>query len=209
MISAITINSKGEKGEKTKLPEAIFGAKVDKKGQTQAVRVYLSNQRAASAKTKTRAEVKKTTAKMYKQKGTGRARHGSYAAPIFVGGGIALGPTGGQNYKLKMSKAQVRQTLLGALSEKTKEGKLLILAGKIGLNKTKSAAALLEKIIEPKGKLLVVAVSEESEVFRTFRNISLVIVMCPEQLNTYDILNSNQILLTENGLKKITEIFKA
>ena len=90
MSTAATFNIKGEKIEAVTLPKELFGVEVKPQLLAQAVRVWLSNQRKAFAKTKTRKDVAKTTAKMYKQKGTGRARHGSYAAPIFVGGGVVV-----------------------------------------------------------------------------------------------------------------------
>src|SRR3989339_761921 len=151
MITAATYDIKGQQGEKIKLPEKIFGAKVKPIVMAQAVRVYLSNQRKALAKTKTRADVAKTTAKMYRQKGTGRARHGSYAAPIFVGGGIAHGPSGKQNYKLSLPAKMRRLALLGALSVKAKAKEILIVEGvDKALGKTKQLAWL------PAGKKLVI-----------------------------------------------------
>jgi len=104
--------------EKAKIPAKMAKVKIDQQLMAQAVRVYLSNQRSALAKTKTRGEVARTTAKMYKQKGTGRARHGAYSAPIFVGGGVAFGPTGGQNYRRKMSKALGKLAFASALALK-------------------------------------------------------------------------------------------
>jgi large subunit ribosomal protein L4 len=208
MLSVPTVDEKGEKGEKMKLPETIFGVPANLKRETLAVRIYLANQRAGSARTKTRSQVSKTTAKMYKQKGTGRARHGAYSAPIFVGGGIALGPTGEQNFKRKMPKTQIRKTLLGVLSEKVTSGKMVVLSGKLSLTKTKAAFTLVKKVTENKGKLLIIVSNLEQEVSRVFRNVSRVVVVHPEQLNTYQILNCNQVLFTESGLKKTIEIFK-
>ena len=84
------------------LPSVFFAKKPNLSILSQAVRVYLSNQRTAQAKSQTRAEVNRTTKKVYKQKGTGGARHGSRRAPIYVGGGIAHGPRGMQNYKMSL-----------------------------------------------------------------------------------------------------------
>src|SRR3990167_7073702 len=129
MSTAATFNIKGEKVEAVTLPKEIFGVEVKPQLLAQAVRVWLSNQRKAFAKTKTRKDVAKTTAKMFKQKGTGRARHGSYAAPIFVGGGVAHGPSGEQNYRMELPKHLKRKALAGALTEKAKAGELTILTG--------------------------------------------------------------------------------
>src|SRR3989344_2289439 len=102
MISAPVYTVKGEAAERLNLPGEVFEVKVAPTLLAQAVRVYLSNQRKGGAKTKTRGMVSLTTAKMYKQKGTGRPRHGSSSAPIFVAGGEAHGPQGGGTGKLKL-----------------------------------------------------------------------------------------------------------
>jgi LSU ribosomal protein L4P len=128
----------GKKVGTINLPPEIFAAEVNPPLMAQAVRVYLANQRKAHPKTKTRAEVNRTKAKWYRQKGTGRARHGSRAAPIFVGGGVAHGPTGEQNYQLKMPKKMKKAALFSALTSKFKEKEILVVKG-------------LEKI-EPKPK---------------------------------------------------------
>src|SRR5664280_2511271 len=85
-------NTSGKVLESISLPKEIFGVDINKQIMTQAVRVYLANQRRGTVKTKSRGEVKISTRKIYRQKGTGRARHGAASAPIFVGGGIAFGP---------------------------------------------------------------------------------------------------------------------
>ncbi len=94
----------GEKAGKVTLPSEIFAAKINNQLMAQAVRVFLANQRKARAKTKTRGKVEGSGKKIWAQKGTGRARHGDRYAPIFVGGGISHGPTGKENFKLKMRK---------------------------------------------------------------------------------------------------------
>src|SRR3990167_4064766 len=129
MTTAQSYNLKGERQEKLNLPKEQFGVNASPSLLAQAVRIFLSNQRRAAAKTKTRAEVAKTTAKMYKQKGTGRARHGSYAAPIFVGGGVAHGPSGEQNYKMSLPVKMRRLALLGALSAKAEAKQVMVVTG--------------------------------------------------------------------------------
>jgi large subunit ribosomal protein L4 len=209
MITATSIDAKGVKADKVKLPEAIFGVEADEKIKVLAVRVFLANQRAGSARTKTRAEVSRTTAKMYKQKGTGRARHGAYSAPIFVGGGVALGPTGEQNFKRRMTKSQRRLALLGALSEKAQNGKITVLVGKSDINKTKAAKVVATKAADNKEKLLLVVAKQDLGLVKAFRNLDNVAVVHPEQLNVYLISNNQRMLITEAGLKRVAEIFKA
>src|SRR3989338_11153263 len=102
MLTAQVFQPEGGKSGTINLPEQLFAAKVNPQLMAQAVRVFLSNQRKAHAKSKTRGEIIRTTRKWYRQKGTGRARHGAQSAPLFVGGAKAHGPRGHQNYQLDM-----------------------------------------------------------------------------------------------------------
>src|SRR3990170_5938571 len=120
------LNTRGEPAGKTDLPEEIFAVKASPRLLAQAVRVYLANQRLAQARAKTRGEVKGSGKKIWRQKGTGRARHGDAQAPIFVGGGVAHGPTGRENYKLKLPKRLKRRALFAALTQKIEEKELVI-----------------------------------------------------------------------------------
>ncbi len=205
MISANAISLKGALTEKVKLSDKTFGMSTDDTLTATAVRVYLSNQRKAQAKTKTRSEVRKTTAKMYRQKGTGRARHGAYSAPIFVGGGVAHGPDGTQNYKLTLSKKLTKKALLSVLSEKAAGKNVFVLGEEKGLTgKSKEAMLLVKKIIKPGERLMVVSGIKENLVRRAFRNISDVAVITPNQLNAYSVVLCNQMLFTTEGLKETT-----
>ena len=123
MPSLDVYSTSGKKTSTTSVKKKFFEAKINSSLMAQAIRVYLSNQRQAPAKTKSRGEVKVTKKKVWRQKGTGRARHGSRNAPIFVGGGKAHGPSGTQNYKLKMSKKMKKASLFSALSEQFKAKK--------------------------------------------------------------------------------------
>src|SRR3989344_7875158 len=108
------------------LPEYLFGAKVNRPLMAQAVRVYLANQRAGTQSTKTRGEVDGSTRKIYRQKGTGRARHGGIRAPIFVGGGIAHGPKP-HDFSRELPQKMRRAALFSALSGKLKDGEVKIM----------------------------------------------------------------------------------
>ncbi|MEX1052738.1 MAG: 50S ribosomal protein L4, partial [Patescibacteria group bacterium] len=118
----------GKKSTKTvTLPQDIFGSKASDILLAKYVRVYLANKRSWSAVTKTRAEVTASTRKIYRQKGTGRARHGALTAPLFVGGGTTHGPKG-IGRKLKLNKKQIKQALFGALSKINQNNNLFILS---------------------------------------------------------------------------------
>lgn len=206
MISVASINLKGEKGEKIKLPEAIFGVAASPRVIAQAARVYLSNQREGAAKTKTRGAVKKTTAKMYRQKGTGRARHGSYSAPIFVGGGISHGPDGRQNYKRRMSTTLRRLALFAALSSKVKDDMVIISNG-TKIEKTKQAVRLVSSITQDKDRLLLVAAIAQKNLARAARNLPKVTVIFSNQLNTFQIIANKKLVMTAEALNELSTIY--
>jgi large subunit ribosomal protein L4 len=202
LLSVPFYTQKGNEGKAFNLPKEIFGQKANEKLIAQAVRVYLSNQREACAKVKTRAEVNRTTKKLYRQKGTGGARHGSRKAPIFVGGGVAHGPTGLENYKLKLPKKMARRALFSALSAKVKDGKVAICDIEKIQPKTKELADFLSKIgisyatiVHGGAKNLILA-------GRNLNNIDLVRA---EELNTYDVLRSHNLLFTKEGLEALTK----
>jgi large subunit ribosomal protein L4 len=203
MIAAKTFNLKGEAVKDTNLPEELFGVKVKPTLLAQAVRVYLSNQRQSPAKTKTRGEVAKTTAKMFKQKGTGRARHGSYAAPIFVGGGISHGPSGEQNYHLNMPQKMKKLAFLGALSAKAAKGEVKVVTGaEASTGKTKEVAWLA-------GKALVISSSTLTNFNRAARNLKKVQVVNSGLVNTYSVLAFKELIITPEALGELKKQYVA
>lgn len=198
-MTAPTFSIAGKAGEATTLAKEIFGVKVKPQLLAQAIRVWLSNQRKASAKTKTRGEISKTTAKMFRQKGTGRARHGSYAAPIFVGGGIAHGPSGEQNYKMTLPAKMRRLALLGALSVQATAGKIKIITGASkATGKTKQLAWLDENL-----KSLAIATKREDKFKQGIRNLDRIEITDPMSLSAYKILVNKQLIITDEALKEL------
>lgn len=203
MIYAEVISFKGEKKEKAALPAKIFGVEIKPALMAQAVRVFLSNQRKARARAKTRGEVERTKAKWYRQKGTGRARHGARSAPIFVGGGKAHGPRGEQNYKMAFPKKMNRASIASALSVKAKEKKVIILEGLEKIQKTKELKAILRKnSLVP--SLLVLSEKLEN-VILSARNIQELKLIRANSLNAYEILKAKKILLTKEAIKILEE----
>ncbi|MBI5358448.1 50S ribosomal protein L4 [Candidatus Amesbacteria bacterium] len=182
------------------LDKKVFGAKLNPQLIAQAVRVYLSNQRSSSAHTKTRGEVQGSTRKIYKQKGTGRARHGSIRAPIFVGGGIAHGPDGTQNYKLKMPSKMVKVALLSILSQKAHSKLISAVKGsKDASGKTKEIATLISKIA-PKDKILLVTEPGQTKFRLSARNIDRVLVATTSSLNVYQMTVCPNVIFTTEAL---------
>lgn len=202
-IDIYTLN--GSKSGQMELPKEIFAAKINKPLMVQAVRVYLSNQRKAKAKIKTRGEVSLTTAKWFKQKGTGRARHGARSAPIFVGGGVAHGPSGEQNYKLKLPKKMKKQALFSALTSKFKADEILVIKdlGKIE-PKTKKMKAVLEKIAKDVKSTIILPKKIEN-VSRAARNLKGVNLNQINELNTYEVLNGGKLIFMKEAIEKLKE----
>lgn len=188
--------------EKSKLPAKIFGLKPNESLMTQAVLVYLGNQRSARAKAKTRAEINLTKAKMFRQKGTGRARHGSQSAPIFVGGGKAHGPTGTQNYKGSMTKKMITQAIFSALSLKAADKAIVILEKVNDIKKTKSMAELLLPNRSKKLDILILGSKMENgaKFSRNLKNLELLYI---NNLNVHIILKAGKIFICEEALEEM------
>ncbi len=184
--------------KKPTLNKKLFDQKASGQVLAQAVRVYLGNQRKASAKTKTRSDVNKTTAKMFKQKGTGNARHGSYAAPIFVGGGVAHGPSGEQNYSRTLPKAMFRKAILGALTERAEKKSVWLLEGAADLTgKTKEVAGL------EVGSGVVVVTGKQKNVTRAFRNLEGIEVVETDRVHPYHILAKRKLIITTEAVEEL------
>jgi large subunit ribosomal protein L4 len=195
----------GKVSGKVNIPTEIFKAKVNLTLMAQAVRVYLATQRSGTSSTKTRSEVSGTTKKMYRQKGTGRARHGAAKAPIFVGGGIAFGPKP-KSFALTLPKKMRRKALFSALTSKYSENNLRILDASQATGKTKEIVSTFKNLGLTK-KITVVVTPEEKQVARAARNIKGVTVEHVANLNTYSVLNSNTVVFARDALIVLQSTF--
>lgn len=199
-------DTKGKVKEQMSLPKEIFGVEVNKKLLAQAVRVYLANQRSGAASTKTRGEVTGSTRKIYRQKGTGRARHGGIRAPIFVHGGIAHGPKP-KDHSLKFPQKMKKLALFSALSFAYQKGGLKIVSGLEKLPpKTKSMVEVLTRLslFAPKkglqNNILLVDTKENKNVSRAARNIYGMTITKATQLNTYEVLRHRTLLFAKDTI---------
>ncbi|MFZ5845132.1 MAG: 50S ribosomal protein L4 [Patescibacteria group bacterium] len=198
-LSAAVIGVDGRAIGRVTLPRDIFAAKINKKLLAQAVRVYLANQRKGQASTKTRGEVEGSTRKIYRQKGTGRARHGAIRAPIFVGGGIVFGPQP-RDFNLRLPKKMKRQAVVSAIAAQYQDGKIAIIDGWDKLPpKTKAFAAALDRARAPTNTLLVLPQGNEI-IKRGVANLPDVAIVSAANLNTYEILTSQKILLFKEAI---------
>ena len=192
-------DTQGNKKGKVTLPGEIFGVKVNAQLLAQAFRVYQANQRAGAASTKTRGEVEGSTRKIYRQKGTGKARHGGIRAPIFVGGGIAFGPKP-RSYHLEFPKAMKARALASALTMQLQDGKIVIVDGLAALPpKTKGVYEALTAIGASHSTLLVTT-KDAFALSRGARNIEGVTVMPVENLHTFAVLSHQHIVFTKETL---------
>lgn len=203
-LQAEVVTVKGAKSGSISLPAEIFGAKINKSLIAQAVRVYLANQRSGSAHTKTRGEVAGTTKKVWRQKGTGRARHGSAKGPIFVGGGITHGPRT-RDYTLGMPQKMRKAALFSALSSQFKEKKIVFVDPAGLTDKTKTFSQMLKSLslVNKKGKanrVLIVLDKENSKLYRAGRNIEGMQVERVQDLTTYRVVENKHIVIMKNAV---------
>lgn len=207
-VSLKVINLKGEEAGTIKVSASVFGVKdADPQVIKDAVTVYQSNLRQATAKTKKRHEVHGTNKKPWRQKGTGRARSGDCKSPIWVGGGTVFGPDGNQNYKLSQNKKAHNLALRAVLSEKANNG--LVVVDSLELEKASSKEfSLALKSMKVEGKTLVVVDGENDKLILSARNIANVGLTEVDNIAVYDVLNFKNIVVSKDGIKKIEEALK-
>lgn len=200
------VDTTGKKMKPVIVPDEIFNHPVDTQLLAQAVRVYQANRRQGTKKVKTRAEIARTTAKVWRQKGTGRARHGSRKAPIFVGGGVAHGPTGKENYQLALPRRLRKKALCGALTQKAKGEAITVIDNLTSLKpKTKPAAQVLKKVASytKKDKLLIIIDTPHKNLWLAIRNLPGITLSQASCLNSYEVLENHRLLFSQEGLKSV------
>ncbi len=209
MPKANIYNSTGQTSGQMDLPEAVFGLKPREHHLWRSVTTHLSNQRLGTVKTKRKGEVSGGGKKPFRQKGTGNARQGSIRAVQFVGGGIAHGPKP-RDYSLELPKKMRRQALAESLSDKANKGKVMVLESlKIDAPKTKQAVGLLKGLGVSGQKCLIILENSNQALVKSFRNIPKITILSQENLNTYEVLNHEVVILTQATLKQLVEPFLA
>jgi large subunit ribosomal protein L4 len=191
----------GTSGRTVELPADVFDVQVNIPLIHQVVVAQLAAARQGTHSTKTRGEVRGGGKKPYRQKGTGRARQGSTRAPQFAGGGIVHGPKP-RDYAQRTPKKMKALALRGALSDRARHGRIHVVDGLTGSDvpSTKAAVTLLTAISERK-HVLVVAERTDSVSWKSLRNVESVHLLSPGQLNTYDVLVSDDVVFTEAALQ--------
>ena len=204
-LKAKVLDGTGKTTGDVNLPQELFGGEVNIPVMHQVVTAQRAAARAGTASTKTRSEVRGGGTKPWRQKGTGRARHGSIRSPLWVGGGVVFGPRRDRNFLLRVNKKMKKLALRSALADKAGSGRVWVLDG-FSEQKTKAAAAVL-KAAEITGRvLLVLDPNDESSsaVDRAFRNLSSAAFSLVGSLSTYDVLVADHLVFTRSAFERFT-----
>ena len=204
------LNTKGiATGRSVELPEDIFGAEPNNHVIYLAVKQYLAAQRQGTHKVKTRAEVQGASRKLHKQKGTGGSRKGNIRNPLYKGGGTIFGPKP-HSYDIKLNRKVKDLAKISALSYKAKENAIFIVEDiTMDAPKTKSFVDILGNLKVADKKLMFILPEYNDNVQMSIRNVPSVLGVLLSYINTYDIVNSEVLVLTESAAKIFSEEEKA
>ncbi|MDI9342128.1 MAG: 50S ribosomal protein L4 [Sediminibacterium sp.] len=206
-MQAEVLNISGKKTSKTvELIDAIYKAETNEHCVYLDVKQFLANQRQGTHKSKERAEIARTTKKLKRQKGTGGARAGSMKSPLFVGGGRVFGPKP-RDYSFKLNKKVKTLARISALSSKAKDQAITVLEDfNFEAPKTKSYTDLIKNLNLNDKKTLLVLGAHNKNVYLSSRNLQKAKVVVASDLNTFDILNADNVILAESSVKVIETI---
>ena len=205
-VAVVDINGK-KTGRNVELSDAIFGIEPNKHAVYLDVKQYLANQRQGTHKAKERADIKGSTRKIKKQKGTGTARAGSIKSPIFRGGGRIFGPRP-RNYGFKLNKNLKRLARQSALSMKAKDENIVVVEDfNFDAPKTKNFVNVLKALELENKKSLFVLDATNKNVYLSSRNLQGTKVVTASKLNTYNVLNANKIVVSEACVEEIESNF--
>ncbi|HRI41818.1 MAG TPA: 50S ribosomal protein L4 [Bacteroidia bacterium] len=207
-MEAVVVNTAGkETGKKVRLNDQIFGIEPNDHAIYLDVKQYLANQRQGTHKSKERGEIARTTKKLKRQKGTGGARAGSMKSPLFVGGGRVFGPRP-RDYSFKLNKKLKRLACLSALTYKAKGKSVTILENfNFDKPKTKQYADILKNLQLENKKALVVLPQHDHNIYLSARNLQRNKVVTAGELNTYDVLNAQHLVLVEGSVPALETRF--
>ena len=205
-MQAQVLNIQGKKtGRTVELPEEIFGVEPNNHVMYLAVKQYLAAQRQGTHKVKTRAEVQGASRKLHRQKGTGGSRKGNIRNPLYKGGGTIFGPKP-HTYDLKLNRKVKDLAKISALSYKAKENSIVVVEDlNFDAPKTKTFVDILGKLNVADKKVLFVAPEYNENLDRSIRNVPYILSVLLSDINTYDIVNSEVVVLTESAAKIFAE----
>jgi len=210
MAKTTVYNQTGEKVSDLNLNPKIFGLeKIDAHLVHSAIRIQANNLRSSTAHTKNRGEVSGTGKKPWKQKGTGRARAGSFRSPLWRHGGITFGPRNERDWSLKINKSAFRKALFTILTDKVNDKKLAIIDDFVSTAKTKELAQRLNDFAAKIGlgkKLVLIMSKHDKELERAAKNLQNVKILVANQLNAFDLLN-NDLIVGQDALEIIEKTY--
>ena len=203
-----TYDQNGKEVGNTRLPSEIFDVKMNPDLLHQVVVSQMANRRRVIAHTKDRGEVRGGGKKPWRQKGTGRARHGSIRSPLWRGGGVTFGPRKERVFKKDIPKKMRRKALFMVLSEKAKNN-LLVVLEKLAVSqpKTKSMAEILKKMPSKGKSTLIVLPAMEKNIILAARNLPKIQTIQAKDLSPLDLLNFKYLLMPKDSIKVIKETF--
>lgn len=205
MPTAQIFDAEGKPSGEMELPDKVFGIKPHRAVMHEALVAQLAWRRAGTHATKTRGEVSGSTRKIYRQKGTGRARHGSIKAPIFVGGGITFGPTP-RDHAHDTPKKVRRLALRSALSAKAAAGRIVVIeAPSLEAPRTKAVVELLDRL-HLDGTTLIVTAGADTSLARSAANLAGVKVSSAQRLTVHDLLTAEYVILTRPAVDTVAEV---
>ena len=207
MATARLFDGDGKQKGTVELPASLFAQPVHKQSLYEVVRNYLANQRQGTHDTKTRAEVDFSGKKLYKQKGTGRARAGDAKSPTRVGGGVAFGPHP-RDYGYKVQRKVKRKALTSALSDRAGAERVTVVEDlRLDAPKTSKMAALFAAMELPGRHTLFVVEADGNTIWKSTRNLQGVRVLRSSELNAYTILWADNVVFTQKALAGAEEVF--
>ncbi|MBI4713941.1 50S ribosomal protein L4 [Candidatus Uhrbacteria bacterium] len=209
MASVKLYNQEGKETGSVELDASLFAVPIQQEIVHEAVIAQMANSRAPIAHTKDRGEVAGTGKKPWKQKGTGRARHGSRRSPIWIGGGITFGPRSTRNFSVKINKKTKRKALAMVLTDKVNEG-MFVAVEKLTIpeGKSKILSQILSKLPIAGKKTLILVEPENREVSKAARNIPNIETLPINALNVVDLLKKPNVLISKEGIELLTRLYK-
>ena len=208
MLKTKIYNQEGKESGEMELPSRVFGIKLVDDLVHQAVVAQMANSRQVLADTKDKGEVRGGGKKPWRQKGTGRARHGSIRSPLWKGGGVTFGPTTDRNFSKRINKKMKMKALFMVLSGKLRD-KEIIVVDDLKINKTSTKAMKdIFKSLPIKGKVLLSLDKSDQNILNSVKNIPKVSVLASDSLNVVDLLKNKILVINKRGIEKIGEVYK-
>ena len=208
MLKTKIYNQEGKENGEMELPESVFGVELVDDLVHQVVVAQMANARQVLADTKDKGEVRGGGKKPWKQKGTGRARHGSSRSPIWKGGGVTFGPTTERNFSKRINKKMKTKALFMVLSGKLRDEEIIVVDDlKINKTSTKEMKDIF-KGLPIQGKVLLSLDKSNENILNSVKNIPEVSVLASDSLNVVDLLKNKMLVINKAGIEKIGEIYR-